>query len=113
VGPHRDDIELLINGLPARTQASQGEQRTLALALRLATHRLVTEEVGAPPVLVLDDVLSELDPSRATALLQYMPMGQVIITSASGLPPAAQPERVLYITAGKISEEPMQQGSVG
>jgi hypothetical protein len=40
-------------------------------------------------------------------------MGQVIITSASGLPPAAQPERVLYITAGKISEEPMQQGSVG
>ncbi|MEI8160943.1 MAG: DNA replication/repair protein RecF [Actinomycetes bacterium] len=111
VGPHRDDIELLINGLPARTQASQGEQRTLALALRLATHRLVTEEVGAPPVLVLDDVLSELDPSRATALLQYMPMGQVIITSASGLPPAAHPERVLYITAGKISEEPLQQGS--
>ena len=62
-------------------------------------------------MLVLDDVLSELDPSRATALLQHMPAGQVIITSASGLPAAAQPERVLYITAGKISEDPTANGS--
>ena len=51
-----------INGMPARTHASQGEQRTLALALRLAAHRLVTDKVGSAPVLVLDDVLSELDP---------------------------------------------------
>jgi len=55
--------------------------------------------------------LSELDPSRATALLQHMPAGQVIITSASGLPPAAKPERILYITAGKISEDPATNGS--
>ena len=62
VGPHRDDVELFIDGLPARTHASQGEQRTLALALRLAAHRLVADKAGSAPVLVLDDVLSELDP---------------------------------------------------
>ena len=62
VGPHRDDLDLDLNGLPARTHASQGEQRTLALALRLAAHRLVTERVGSAPVLLLDDVFSELDP---------------------------------------------------
>ena len=102
VGPHRDDLDLFINGLPARTQASQGEQRTLALALRLATHRLVTDRVGSPPVLVLDDVLSELDPDRATALLAHMPAGQVIITSAGGLPPAARPDRILRIAHGTV-----------
>ena len=61
VGPHRDEVALSINELPARTHASQGEQRTLALALRLAAHRLVAERTGSTPVLVLDDVLSELD----------------------------------------------------
>jgi len=105
VGPHRDDVELFINGLPARTQASQGEQRTLALALRLATHRLITNEVGSPPVLVLDDVLSELDPDRAAALLNNLPPGQVIITSASGLPAAAHPDGVLTIFAGCVVKE--------
>src|SRR4051794_17251549 len=61
VGPHRDDVRLVIGGLPARTHASQGEQRSLALALRLGAHRLVAERVGSAPLLVLDDVLSELD----------------------------------------------------
>ena len=50
------------SGLPARTQASQGEQRTMALALRLGAHRLAAEHLGVPPVLLLDDVFSELDP---------------------------------------------------
>src|SRR6185436_4296571 len=57
VGPHRDELELAIADMPARTHASQGEQRTLALALRLAGHRLVAERIGSSPVLVLDDVL--------------------------------------------------------
>ncbi|MEX2659263.1 MAG: DNA replication/repair protein RecF, partial [Acidimicrobiales bacterium] len=64
VGPHRDELELVVNGLPARTHASQGEQRSLALALRLATHAVVTEVTGSSPVLLLDDVFSELDPDR-------------------------------------------------
>lgn len=102
VGPHRDDIELSLNGMPARTHASQGEQRTLALALRLAAHRLVAERTGSVPVLVLDDVLSELDPERSTALLANLPAGQVVITSASPLPPAAKPDRTLEITAGTV-----------
>ena len=103
VGPQRDDVELSINGMPARTHASQGEQRCLALAIRLATHRLVADKVGSPPILVLDDVLSELDPSRATALLAHLPAGQVIITSASALPPEAHPQRILRITRGTVA----------
>lgn len=102
VGPHRDEVAIGLNGLPARTHASQGEQRTLALALRLAAHRLVAERTESTPVLVLDDVLSELDPERATALLSNLPDGQVIITSASPLPPAAHPERVIEISAGTV-----------
>jgi DNA replication and repair protein RecF len=102
VGPHRDDLQLVLAGLPARTHASQGEQRTLALALRLATHRLVAERTGSAPVLVLDDVLSELDPGRAQALLSNVPPGQVVITTASPLPDAARPDRVLHIRAGAI-----------
>jgi DNA replication and repair protein RecF len=102
VGPHRDDLELFIGGMPARTHASQGEQRTLALALRLAAHRLVTDRTGAAPLLVLDDVLSELDPQRATALLRHVPPGQVIITSASPLPPQARPDHIVTIERGKV-----------
>ena len=102
VGPHRDDLELTINGLPSRTHASQGEQRTLALALRLAGHRLVTERTGTAPVLVLDDVLSELDDRRARALLEHLPAGQVVITTASELPPAARADRILRIEGGAV-----------
>ncbi|MCU1387447.1 MAG: recF [Ilumatobacteraceae bacterium] len=102
VGPQRDDVEMAINGMPARTHASQGEQRTLALAVRLATHRLIADKVGSPPILVLDDVLSELDPSRASALLAHLPAGQVIITSASELPADARPQRILHIASGTV-----------
>lgn len=102
VGPHRDDLELAINGMPARTHASQGEQRTLALALRLAAHRLVTERTGSAPVLILDDVLSELDAGRATALLAHLPVGQVVLTSAAELPDAARPDAVLSIDHGAV-----------
>ncbi len=105
VGPHRDEFSLSIAGLPSRTHASQGEQRTLALALRLAGHRLVTERTGSAPVLVLDDVLSELDDHRATSLLEHLPAGQVIITTANELPPSAHADRILRVTAGQVVEE--------
>lgn len=103
VGPHRDDIELFVNGLPARTHASQGEQRTLALALRLGTHRLVTERVGSTPVLVLDDVLSELDEGRCAALLGHLPAGQVVLTTAGPLPEAAHPDATVRIDRGMVT----------
>lgn len=102
VGPHRDEVEIGLDGMPARTHASQGELRTLALSMRLAVHRLVAERTETTPVLVLDDVLSELDPDRATALLANLPSGQVVITTASPLPPAATPDRVIAIDAGTV-----------
>jgi DNA replication and repair protein RecF len=104
VGPHRDDLDLRIAGLPARTHASQGEQRSLALALRLAAHDVVTTDTGTPPVLLLDDVFSELDPERSDALLQHLPVGQTLLTSAAGLPPRAKPDKILRIDAGRIHE---------
>lgn len=83
VGPHRDELVILHAGKPARSHASQGEQRTLALALRLAAHALVEEQVGTSPILLLDDVLSELDDRRATALIESVPPAQVILAVAS------------------------------
>lgn len=101
-GPHRDDVDLFIGGLPARTHASQGEQRTLALSLRLAAHRMVAEKAGSSPVLVLDDVLSELDPRRSSALLLHLPPGQVVLTTASALPEAAHPDAIVRIESGAV-----------
>ncbi|HLM65259.1 MAG TPA: DNA replication/repair protein RecF [Acidimicrobiales bacterium] len=103
VGPHRDEVQLAIAGQPARTHASQGEQRTLALALRLATHRVVTDETGTPPILLLDDVFSELDPDRSAALLANLPSGQTLLTTAGGLPPDAAPDVVLRVRAGTVT----------
>jgi len=102
VGPHRDDVDFHLGALPARTHASQGEMRCLALSLRLAAHRLISQTTGMTPLLVLDDVLSELDPERCTALLGHLPAGQVVITTASTLPPAARPDRVLRIEGGAM-----------
>jgi DNA replication and repair protein RecF len=103
IGPHRDELDVVLDGMPARTQASQGEQRCLALALRLATHTLVTTEVGSPPVLLLDDVLSELDPGRAAALLSLLPPGQALLTTAGPLPEGWTPSLVVSVHDGKIS----------
>jgi DNA replication and repair protein RecF len=82
VGPHRDDPVLLLDGLPARLAASQGEQRSLVLSLRLAAHEAVTEAVGQMPILLLDDVFSELDASRTVALAAALPSTQTFITTA-------------------------------
>ncbi len=103
VGPHRDEITLTIDGLPARTHASQGEQRSLALALRLAAHQVVTDAAGSPPVLLLDDVFSELDPDRSDALLAHLPVGQTLLSSAAGLPPGTSPDLVLHVAAGAVT----------
>ena len=104
LGPHRDDLAIELGALTARTQASQGEQRTLALGLRLAGHRFVAEQLGEAPLLLLDDVLSELDPARSHALLDRLPPGQVVITSAQDLPPAARTDRLLRFEPGAVRE---------
>ena len=70
VGPHRDEVEFTINDTPARFYGSQGQQRTLVLALKLAELKLIEEVVGEPPLLLLDDVLAELDLNRQNQLLE-------------------------------------------
>lgn len=83
VGPHRDEPVFRIDGTDARTHGSQGEQRTMALAVKLASHRAVSDVIGEPPVLLLDDVFSELDPERAGALAKALPPDtQTMISSA-------------------------------
>ena len=82
VGPHRDEIGLYLGDRAARTHASQGEQRSVALALRIAAFSLLEERHGHPPILLLDDVFSELDASRSAGVLELLPRGQVFVTSA-------------------------------
>jgi DNA replication and repair protein RecF len=102
VGPHRDDLDLTVGVLPARTHASQGEQRSLALALRLAGHQLVAGRIGSPPILLLDDVFSELDQVRSEALLGCLPEGQAVVTTAGDLPPGAEVQARFRVEDGKL-----------
>ena len=102
VGPHRDELGLVIDGLAARTHASQGEQRTLALALRLAVHEVVTAVADSPPILLLDDVFSELDPDRIKALVTMLPAGQALLTTAGDVPDGITPAAKVRIEAGRL-----------
>jgi DNA replication and repair protein RecF len=103
IGPHRDDWRLSIDGLDARRYASQGEQRSLALAVRLAGHVVISAVVGEPPVLLLDDVFSELDEARANNLVAHMPIAQALVTTAGTLPPGLPAERVVWVAGGRIT----------
>jgi DNA replication and repair protein RecF len=86
VGPHRDDLAIDIDGVDARTFSSRGQQRLLALALRIAEVLPVTEAAGTPPVLLLDDALSELDPGvRDNVLREIRAAEQVFLTSPEPL----------------------------
>ena len=80
VGIHKDDMEVTLNGLSAKSYASQGQTRTAALSLKLAERELFFAETGEQPVLLLDDVLSELDPRRQEFVLNRIRSGQVLIT---------------------------------
>jgi DNA replication and repair protein RecF len=104
VGPHRDEIAVFVEDLDVRTRLSQGRQRSVTLALRLATHRLVTEAAGTAPVLLLDDAFSELDERTAGALFNELPPGQALLTTAGPLPPGAKPSATIEIVAGTIVE---------
>ena len=82
LGPHRDDIEFYINGKDAKKYGSQGQQRTIALSLKLAEIRIAKQLLDEPPVLLLDDVLSELDLDRQRFLVSEIDEVQLFITSA-------------------------------
>jgi len=98
IGPHHDELEIRLAGRDARQQASQGEQRCLALALRLGVHELVTAQRGVAPLLMLDDVFSELDPRRSRALVGAVPSGQTLLTTASPVPPDLEVSKVVDVT---------------
>jgi DNA replication and repair protein RecF len=80
-GPHRDDIEIKINGKSARSFASQGQQRSIVLALKLSEGEVIKEISGEYPVFLFDDVLSELDEKRRKYILSGIGDRQIIITS--------------------------------
>ncbi|WP_082326009.1 DNA replication/repair protein RecF [Synechococcus sp. GFB01] len=84
-GPHRDEVELLLAGQPARRFGSAGQQRTTVLALKLAELELVRQVVGEPPLLLLDDVLAELDLGRQGLLLEAVGDGHQCLVSATHL----------------------------
>jgi DNA replication and repair protein RecF len=73
VGPHRDDLQLRLHGMPAADFASEGQQRTIALALKLAQGNLLESHGGKPPVYLMDDIFGELDPGRRNALMAHLP----------------------------------------
>ena len=103
VGPHRDDLVILLSQLHSRTHASQGEQRSLALALRLATHAYLSRMCGDDPLVLLDDVFSELDEGRARRLVECLPDAQIVLTSATGtVPDGVKPGLILEIIEGKV-----------
>lgn len=105
-GPHKDDLVAQINGQPARQYASQGQTRTAALSLKLAERELFRDDTGQWPILLLDDVLSELDARRQDFVLRRITGGQVILTGCEA-PDGSFPEgRTLHIVQGKLVNDP-------
>lgn len=81
-GPHRDEVALLLNGVDATTFASEGQQRTLSLAMKLAQARVLEMDCGEPPLILIDDVFGELDADRRRAFMDHLPEGsQKILTT--------------------------------
>ena len=107
VGPHRDDFSFIVNGLDIRKYGSQGQQRTAALSLKLSEIEIVKKLTGHVPVLLLDDVLSELDSKRQNYLLGSIGDIQTIIT-CTGLDDFVdnnfQIDKVIKVINGNIEE---------
>lgn len=96
-GPHRDDIGLFINGTDIRTYGSQGQQRTAALSLKLSEIDIIKDEIGEYPILLLDDVMSELDVTRQNFLIKTFDRLQTIVTSTE---------------VGRLYDEHLQKGKI-
>jgi DNA replication and repair protein RecF len=109
IGPHRDDLLIFVNDMDVQTYGSQGQQRTAALSLKLAEIELIREEVGEYPILLLDDVLSELDENRQTLLLETIQdkvQTFVTTTGVEGLKHQVLQQAACYtVKAGEMSLE--------
>lgn len=98
VGPHRDDFEIYLNDSPARFAGSQGEQRTIAFGIKLAISNYMSSVLGSFPVVMLDDVVSELDAGRVERLFANLPNCQTLVTGTF------VPENVSNLNVFKVEE---------
>ncbi len=106
LGPHLDDIVLTAGARELRSFGSQGEQRLAMLALLLAEAELITARRGFPPLLLLDDVLSELDPGRRRILAARVArVGQALITATDAAMLPAEPDQLLQVTPGEVRDQ--------
>lgn len=109
LGPHRDDVAILLGGRPARASASQGQQRSIVLAVKLAEMRHVARCTSASPVVMLDDVLSELDHQRRDRLLTLLTVddaAQVLVTTTEPIySPTLTPARHFRVVAGAVTQD--------
>ncbi len=118
VGPHRDEVALLLGDQPARRYGSAGQQRTLVLALKLAELELVRQLWGQPPLLLLDDVLAELDPQRQGLLLDAVGEGYQCLVSATHVETfrggwRGDASQLVRIRQGQMEPEHMEAEGVG
>ena len=103
VGPHRDDLRFVVNGVDMGIYGSRGQQRTLALTVKLGEVEWLRQETGEMPVLLLDDVLSELDPDRRNYLIETLHRAQQVLVTATdihGFPPEFLERATLYEVQG-------------
>jgi DNA replication and repair protein RecF len=110
VGPQRDEIQFLVNGQESRLFASQGQQRTIALSVKLAERQLIEELVGEPPVLLLDDVLSDLDDIRRSHLFHYTAQAGsqtfVTCTNTRAFPKSVLENATIWrVVAGEVTRQ--------
>ena len=108
VGPHRDDLRFLANGRDLRTYGSRGQQRSAALSLKLAEVQAMTDATGSAPLLLLDDVMSELDAQRRGALLAALDgVDQAVITTTDWddfTPEFRAAAQCMHVCAGAVTD---------
>ena len=111
IGPQHDDMTLFLNGTEVRTFGSQGQQRTAALSMKLAEMQMMREELGDEPVLLLDDVMSELDVSRQKELASYIRKNQTILT-CTGIEDSIrdlEAEGMFHVLKGQVEKESTEE----
>ncbi len=106
VGPHRDDIEVTLDGFPVASFGSQGQQRSCILSIKLGEAKLLGEAMGEPPLILLDDVMSELDAPRRKYILNSIGDSQIFLTCCDeGLFSGLSEGKVFYMRGGEISKK--------
>lgn len=109
VGPHRDDLRIDVGGKEARLYGSQGQQRTAVISIKLATLQIAKDEFGVPPLLLLDDILSDLDESRRALLVDVVleKAGQAVLTCTEAAAAGSKildMAKVFHVDAGRVME---------